>query len=85
MNVCLKDDLENVQLIVRIILKKPDLIVTRVQTQEVVKSLIGRDLEFDITATDRSGKLYNIEIQRANAGRVANELVIIRALSTRRR
>ena len=68
MNVCLKDDVENVQLIVRIILGKPDLIVTDVQTQEVVKSLIGRDVEFDITATDSSGKLYNIEIQRTNAG-----------------
>lgn len=68
MCVCLKDDVENVQLMVRIILEKPDLDVSKVQTQEVVKNLIGRDLEFDITATDSLGKRYNIEIQRANAG-----------------
>ena len=68
MCVCLKDDVENIQLMVRIILEKPDLNVSNVETQEVVKNLIGRDVEFDITATDSLGKRYNIEIQRANAG-----------------
>ncbi len=68
MNVCLKDNIECVQLIVRIILKKPDLVIVKMQTQEVVKSLTGRDVEFDITATDDSGKIYDIEIQRSDEG-----------------
>ena len=68
MNVCLKDNIECVQLIVRIILEKPDLIVTDVRTQEVMPNLVGRSVEFDVTATDSSGVIYDIEIQRENAG-----------------
>ena len=68
MNVCLKDNIECVQLIVRIILEKSDLIVTDVRTQEVMPNLIGRSVEFDVTATDSSGVNYDIEIQRENAG-----------------
>ena len=68
MNVCLKDNIECVQLIVRIILEKSDLIVTDVRTQEVMPNLVGRSVEFDVTATDSSGVIYDIEIQRENAG-----------------
>lgn len=68
MNVCLKDDVESVQLIVRIILERPDLVVTSVRTQEVMSNLVGRNVEFDISATDGEGKIYDIEIQRENAG-----------------
>jgi len=57
MNVCLRDNIECVQLMLRIIMGKPDLVVTKMQTQEVVMSLTGRDVEFDITATDSSGKI----------------------------
>lgn len=68
MNVCLRDNIECVQLMLRIIMDKPDLVVTKMKTQEVVKSLTGRDVEFDITATDSAGKIYDIEMQRSAGG-----------------
>ena len=68
MVACLRDSKECVQLILRIILKKSDLVVKKVQEQKAVKNLIGRDVGLDIYATDSRGKVYNIEVQRANKG-----------------
>ena len=68
MVACLRDSAECVQLILRVIMKKSDLVVTRVTAQDSVKNLIGRDVGLDIHATDSKGKVYNIEIQRANKG-----------------
>ena len=68
MTACLRDNLECVQLMLRIIMEKSDLIVTSVTAQDPMKNLLGRSVTFDITATDSSGKLYNIEIQGDNQG-----------------
>jgi predicted transposase/invertase (TIGR01784 family) len=68
MTVCLRDNLECVQLMLRIIVKKSDLVVTNVTAQEPMKNLQGRSVTFDVTATDSAGKLYDIEIQGANQG-----------------
>lgn len=68
MVACLRDSVECAQLILRIVMKKPDLIVKRVFAQKAVKNLIGRDVGLDILATDSKGKIYNIEIQRASRG-----------------
>ena len=68
MNVCFDDNIEGTELLLRIILNKPDLRVHRVKTQKVMKNLLGRDIWLDIDADDDSRTEYNIEIQRADKG-----------------
>ena len=64
------DNVEDVQYILRIILEKEDLKVLKVQTQKSVENIYGRSVRFDVFATDTKGKLYNIEVQRANSGAI---------------
>ena len=65
MQVFLHDNIPCVQLILRIILDKPDLIVVSAKTQHPLQSLHGkRSLRLDVFATDSRGRLYNLEIQR---------------------
>ena len=56
------------QFLVRTILRDDDLTVTRVETQNSLKNLRGRSVRLDITAHDETGKVYNIEVQRKDAG-----------------
>lgn len=42
--------------------------VTRVETQNSLKNLRGRLVRLDITAHNAAGKIYNIEVQRKDAG-----------------
>ena len=67
---CFDNNETDVEYILRIILEKPNLRVLKVQTQESVENMYGRSVRFDVFATDDSGKLYNIEVQRADAGAV---------------
>ena len=59
---------ECIELVLQIILDKPDLKVIQVQTQVFVENLIKRSVRFDVLATDTSGKMYNVEVQRADKG-----------------
>ena len=59
---------ENIQYVLRIILDKPDLKVLKVQPQKTLENIFGRSVRFDVFATDDTGKLYNVEVQRADAG-----------------
>lgn len=68
MNACFDGNIEGTELLLRIILNKPDISVESVTTQKVMKNLLGRDIWLDIDATDSTGKEYNIEIQRADKG-----------------
>ena len=68
MNVCFDDYIEGTQLMLRIILNKPDLIVTSVRTQRVLKSLTGRDIWLDIHAKDSTNAEFDIEVQRLESG-----------------
>ena len=68
MNACFDDNIEGTELLLRIILNKPDIKVTRVKTQKVLKNLAGRDIWLDIDANDADGVEYDIEIQRADKG-----------------
>lgn len=68
MTKCFEDSPECVELILHIILDKPDLRVIEVRTQHPVKNLQGRSVRLDILAIDSEGKLYNIEIQRDDRG-----------------
>lgn len=66
--VCLADNIDGVQLILRIILQNDNITVTSVKTQEHLKNLQGRSAILDVHAIDSSGKQYDCEIQRADAG-----------------
>ena len=68
MSVCFNNNIECTELLLRIILNKPDIKVTRVKTQTSIKNLLGRDIRLDIDATDSENKKYNIEIQRSDKG-----------------
>ena len=68
MTVCFENNIEATELVLSIILEKPDIIVKTVQTQYTVKNIKGRSVRLDIYATDADNKKYNIEIQRADKG-----------------
>ena len=57
-----------VQLMLRVILGRNDIIVDRVTTQESMANLHGRFVRLDVFAHDKAGRLYDIEIQRSNDG-----------------
>lgn len=59
------------ELLLRIILKKNDLVVNEVYGQLALKNLQGRSARLDVFATDSTGKVYNIEVQRSDRGAVA--------------
>ena len=65
MRACLEDNIPCVQLVLRIILNKPDLTVLSARTQHPLESLRGkRSVWLDVFARDSAGRLYNLEIQR---------------------
>ena len=68
MNACFDGYIEGAELLLRIILDKPDIRVKSVTTQRQMKNLLGRDICLDIDADDDSGKKYNIEVQRSDKG-----------------
>ena len=68
MQVCFSDNRECTELVLRIILNRPDLRVQSVHTQKMLKNLHGRSLCLDIAATDSEQTTYDIEIQRADQG-----------------
>ena len=69
-SACFDGNPDDVQYILRIILDKSDLKVLNVQTQKSVENLYGRSVRFDVFASDDSGKLFNIEVQRADSGAI---------------
>ena len=56
--------------ILQIMLDKDDLKVLSVQIQKSVENIYGRQVCFDVFTTDTQGKLYNIEVQRADSGAI---------------
>ena len=68
MNACFDGFTDGAELLLRIILNKPDIRVKSVKTQRQMKNLLGRDICLDIDADDETGKEYNVEIQRADKG-----------------
>lgn len=70
MNLIFKDNKPLVEYVLRIILKKDDLIVETSETQFDLSVLGSRGLTLDVLAKDKSGKCYNIEVQRADKGAI---------------
>jgi len=68
MSVVFDGDKELTGLVLRIILNRDDLTVKKTMTQSEKRNLYGRSVKLDILAEDTNGKLYDIEIQRADKG-----------------
>ena len=68
MTVCLADNYEGVELILRIVLGRDDIIIKSVRTQELLKNLQGRSAVLDVHAVDSTKKEFDVEIQRSDAG-----------------
>ena len=68
MTVCLADNFEGVELILRIVLGRADITVKSVRTQELLKNLHGRSAILDVHAVDGSNEEFDVEIQRSDAG-----------------
>ena len=68
MNACFDGYNDGAELLLRIILNKPDIRVKSVKIQRRMKNLLGRDICLDIDADDETGKEYNVEVQRADKG-----------------
>lgn len=64
-----KDNNPLAELVLRIIVGKPDLTLTKCETQADLKRVTGaRSICLDAYATDSTGKKYDIEIQRSDNG-----------------
>jgi len=63
MSVALQD-ITACQHVIRVLLGIDDLVVREVRTQYTISKINSHDAILDILAEDRSGKLYNLEIQR---------------------
>lgn len=68
MSVVFDGDNEATEFLLRILLDRNDLRVKSVMTQKEKRNLFGRSVKLDILAEDFSGKKYNVEVQRENAG-----------------
>lgn len=68
MTVCLADNLEGIELILRIVLGREDITIKSVRTQEPMKNLQGRSAILDVHAVDSTKKEFDVEIQRKDAG-----------------
>ena len=68
MTVCLADNFEGVELILRIVLRREDIKIKSVQTQELLKNLHGRSAILDVHAVDSTNKEFDVEIQRSDVG-----------------
>jgi len=69
MRCLFKDNIPLAELVLRIITKKPDLIITDCETQKDMKRLAGaRSVCVDAYGTDSTGKRYDLEVQRQDRG-----------------
>lgn len=65
---CFEGNPKYIQLVLRIVLEMPDLVVVDVRTQVFVENLLNRSVRLDILATDSEGSKINVEIQRSDKG-----------------
>lgn len=68
MSKVFEDDIEATEFLLKIILQRDDLKVIESKGQVTIKNLLGRSVRLDIKAKDTVGKMYNIEVQRADEG-----------------
>ena len=58
---CFEGDTASIELVLQIVLEKPDLKVLDVRTQVFVENLLNRSVRFDILATDSTGAKINVD------------------------
>ena len=68
MKEVLRGNINGVQDIIRIILRRDDITVREVTIQDELSNLVGHGVRVDVLARDERGKFYDIEIQRAGSG-----------------
>ena len=71
MKAIFTDNKPLVEYVLRVILDKEDLIVETSETQYDLNFFGSRSLSLDVFAKDSSGKSFNIEVQRADTGAIA--------------
>ena len=74
MSAAFSGDIKTTQLLIRILLNRNDLIVTKSMTQVQKTNLFGKSVKLDIVAEDIFKTEYNIEIQRADSGAGARRI-----------
>ena len=74
MTMVFSGDKKATELLIRILLNRNDLRVTKSMTQEQKHNLFGRSVTLDIVAEDIFKTEYNIEIQRADKGAGARRI-----------
>lgn len=74
MSAVFSDDIETTQLLIRILLNRNDLTVTKSMSQVQKTNLFGKTVKLDVVAEDIFKTEYNIEIQRADAGAGARRI-----------
>lgn len=65
---CFDGNTDCIELVLQIVLGKPDLKVLDVRTQVFVENLLNRSVRLDVLATDSTGAKFNCEIQRSDRG-----------------
>ena len=65
---CFEGEPKYIQLVLRIVLEMPDLVVADVRTQVFVENLLNHSVRLDVLATDSTGRKINVEIQRSDKG-----------------
>lgn len=68
MTAFFRDNIDDTEFILRIILNKPDLTVQSVHVQHELKNLNGRSVRLDVHAVDSEGNEADIEIQHDDRG-----------------
>ncbi|MGI5059020.1 PD-(D/E)XK nuclease family transposase [Treponema pectinovorum] len=68
MSKVFEDDIEATEFLLKIILQHDDLKVIESKGSFSIKNLLGRSVQLAIKAKDKAGKLYSIEVQRADEG-----------------
>jgi len=67
-NIIFENHKSCLELLLRIVLEKPDLVVKEVIVQKNIPNIYGREVRFDVFAIDGDGNYYNVEVQRSNVG-----------------
>lgn len=62
------ENIECTELVLRIILDRPDMKVRSVHTQREIKNLRGHSVRLDIEAENEDGEPVNVEVQREDKG-----------------
>ncbi|MBO4533162.1 MAG: Rpn family recombination-promoting nuclease/putative transposase [Treponema sp.] len=74
MSAAFSGDIKTTQLLIRILLNRNDLTVTKSMTQVQKTNLFGKSVKLDVVAEDIFKTEYNIEIQRADSGASARRI-----------